>query len=55
MKLRQMEIFRAVMRRQTTISAADELAVSQPAVSNAIKHLGVRKSVFRFSIGMAIA
>ncbi|HVT30549.1 MAG TPA: LysR family transcriptional regulator [Lacipirellulaceae bacterium] len=39
MNLRQVEIFCAVMRCRTTIAAAYELGVSQPAVSNAIKHL----------------
>ncbi len=36
---RQIEIFRAVMRHQTTVGAARDLHVSQPAVSNAIRHL----------------
>lgn len=36
---RQIEIFRAVMNHQTTVGAARELHVSQPAVSNAIRHL----------------
>lgn len=38
MNLRQLEIFCAVMRCRTTIAAAYELGLSQPAVSNAIKH-----------------
>jgi DNA-binding transcriptional LysR family regulator len=38
MNLRQLEILRAVMRRRTTTGAAHELGMSQPAVSNAIKH-----------------
>ncbi len=38
MNLRQIEIVRAVMRRRTTVAAAEELAMSQSAVSNAIKH-----------------
>jgi DNA-binding transcriptional LysR family regulator len=38
MNLRQLEIFRAVMRCRTTIAAAEELSMSQSAVSNAIKH-----------------
>ncbi len=38
MNLRQIEILRAVMRRRTTTGAAHELGMSQPAVSNAIKH-----------------
>lgn len=39
MNLRQIELFRAVVRCQTTVKAARELGLSQPAVSNAIKHL----------------
>jgi DNA-binding transcriptional LysR family regulator len=39
MNLRYLEIFSAVMRTRTTIAAAFELGVSQPAVSNAVKHL----------------
>ena len=35
--LRQLEVLRAVMRCRTTIGAAEELGMSQPAVSNAIK------------------
>ncbi len=37
MNLRQLEILRAVVRHRTTLAAAEELAVSQPAVSNALK------------------
>jgi DNA-binding transcriptional LysR family regulator len=37
--LRQLEIFSAVMRFRTTIAAAEELSMSQSAVSNAIKHV----------------
>ena len=37
MNLRQLEILRAVIRHRTTVAAADELALSQPAVSNALK------------------
>jgi DNA-binding transcriptional LysR family regulator len=37
MNLRQLEIFRAVMRMRTTVAAAEELSMSQSAVSNAIK------------------
>lgn len=37
MKLRQIEILRAVVRFHTTVAAAHELGLSQPAVSNAIK------------------
>lgn len=42
MNLRQLEIFRAVMRYRTTIAAAEELAMSQSAVSNAIKHAEIQ-------------
>ena len=38
MNLRQLEIFSAVMRCRTTVAAAEELSMSQSAVSNAIKH-----------------
>ena len=37
MNLRQLEILRAVVRHRTTVAAADELALSRPAVSNALK------------------
>lgn len=39
MNLRQLEIFSAVMRCGTTIAAAEQLSMSQSAVSNAIKHV----------------
>jgi DNA-binding transcriptional LysR family regulator len=39
LNLRQLEIFRAVMSHQSTVGAARDLLVSQPAVSNAIRHL----------------
>lgn len=39
MNLRQLEIFRAMMRCRTTVGAAEELAMSQSAVSNAIRHM----------------
>src|SRR4051812_31435050 len=42
MNLRQVEIFCAVMRCRTTVAAAFELGVSQPAVSNAIKQMESR-------------
>jgi DNA-binding transcriptional LysR family regulator len=38
MNLRQLEILRAVMRTRSTVAAAQDLGMSQPAVSNAIKH-----------------
>ncbi|MBV0893285.1 LysR family transcriptional regulator [Paracoccus sp. Z118] len=37
--LRQLEVFREVMRLRTTIAAARTLRISQPAVSNAIRQL----------------
>lgn len=37
MNLRQLEILRAIVRHRTTVAAAEELALSQPAVSNALK------------------
>src|ERR1700751_4658023 len=37
MNLRQLEILRAVIRHRTTVAAADELALSQPALSTALK------------------
>lgn len=37
MTLRQLEILRALVRHRTTVAAARELALSQPAVSNALK------------------
>lgn len=39
MNLRHIEILCAVMRCRTTIAAAYELGISQPAISSAIKHL----------------
>lgn len=39
LSLRLLEMFDAVMRRRTTVDAAEDLGVSQPAVSNAIKSL----------------
>lgn len=38
MNLRQLEILRAVVRTRSTIAAAQDLGMSQPAVSNAIKN-----------------
>lgn len=42
MNLRQLEILYAVIRCRTTVAAARELGLSQPAVSNAIKSLESR-------------
>jgi DNA-binding transcriptional LysR family regulator len=39
MNFRQLEIFCAVIRCKTTIAAANDLGMSQPAVSNAIKSM----------------
>ena len=39
LNLRQLEIFREVMRTRTTVGAAKALRVSQPAVSNAIRQM----------------
>jgi DNA-binding transcriptional LysR family regulator len=39
MNLRQIELLRAVIRWETTVRAAREIGLSQPAVSNGIKHL----------------
>lgn len=37
MTLRQLEILRALIRHRTTVAASGELALSQPAISNALK------------------
>lgn len=37
MTLRQLEILRALIRHRTTVAAAEELVLSQPAISNALK------------------
>ncbi len=42
LNLRMLEVFGAVMRNLTTVAAAEELGISQPAVSNAIKGLEVQ-------------
>jgi len=39
LNLRMLEVFGAAMRNLTTVAAAEELGISQPAVSNAIKTL----------------
>ncbi len=39
LNLRMLEVFGAAMRNLTTVAAAEELGISQPAVSNAIKAL----------------
>jgi DNA-binding transcriptional LysR family regulator len=48
MNLRQVEIFCAVMRCRTTVAAAFELGVSQPAVSSAVRQLETRLGVTLF-------
>ncbi len=48
MNLRQVEIFCAVMRCRTTIAAAYELCISQPAISNAVKHLEAQIGMLLF-------
>lgn len=45
LNLRQLEIFREVIRCQTTVGAAEALAISQPAVSNAIKQIEAQLGV----------
>lgn len=37
--LRLLEIFGAMMRCETTVEAAEQLGISQPAVSNGIRQL----------------
>ncbi|WP_045392303.1 LysR family transcriptional regulator [Falsirhodobacter sp. alg1] len=39
MNLRQIEVLRTVIKCKTTVQAGRELGMSQPAVSNALKHL----------------
>ena len=39
MNLRQIELLRTVIRCETTVRAAQEIGMSQPAVSNGIKHM----------------
>jgi DNA-binding transcriptional LysR family regulator len=48
MKLRQVEIFCAVMRCRTTLAAAFELGVTQPAISAAIKHMEAQLGLVLF-------
>ncbi len=47
MNLRQLEIFRSIMTNGTTVAAAHDLNMSQPAVSTAIKHM---ESVIGFEL-----
>lgn len=39
LNLRLLEIFGVALRNQTTVAATEELGISQPAVSNAVKAL----------------
>ncbi|WP_306930046.1 helix-turn-helix domain-containing protein [Agrobacterium larrymoorei] len=39
LSLRLLEIFDAIMRCGTTVEAAEQLGISQPAVSNGIRQL----------------
>lgn len=47
LNLRELEIFRAMMVNGTTVRAAEVLSMSQPAVSNALKHM---ESVVGFAL-----
>src|SRR4051812_48257192 len=51
MNLRQLEILRAVIRHRTTVAAADELALSQPAISNALKAMEAQAGFALFERG----
>ncbi|MBX2854863.1 MAG: LysR family transcriptional regulator [Rhodobacteraceae bacterium] len=51
LSLRLLEVFDAVMRRRTTVDAAEDLGVSQPAVSNAVKALEKQIGVNLFERG----
>jgi DNA-binding transcriptional LysR family regulator len=48
MRLRELEIFNALMKARTTIGAAELLAISQPAVSKAVKHLEAQTGLTLF-------
>jgi DNA-binding transcriptional LysR family regulator len=39
MTLRQLEILRSLIRYRTTVAAAEDLALSQSAISNALKSM----------------
>ncbi|MCE8470894.1 LysR family transcriptional regulator, partial [Rhodovulum sulfidophilum] len=39
LNLRQLEILRAVVQYRTTVGAAERLGMSQPSVSNTIRHI----------------
>ena len=48
MRLRELEIFNALMKARTTTGAAELLAISQPAVSKALKHLEAQSGLALF-------
>lgn len=48
LNLRQLEIFREVMRARTTVGAARALRISQPAVSNAIRQMESQTGLILF-------
>jgi DNA-binding transcriptional LysR family regulator len=48
MTLRQLETLRALIRHRTTVAAAKDLALSQPAVSNALKTMEAQAGVALF-------
>ena len=39
LNLRQLEILRAVVQYRTTVGAAEQLGMSQPSISNTIRHI----------------
>lgn len=49
MTLRQLEILRALIRHRTTVAAAQDLALSQPAISNALKTMEAQAGFALFS------
>jgi DNA-binding transcriptional LysR family regulator len=48
MRLRELEIFNALMKARTTTGAAELLSISQPAVSKALKHLEAQSGLTLF-------
>jgi len=51
MTLRQLEILRALIRHRTTVAAAQDLGLSQPAISNALKTMEAQAGFALFSGG----
>ncbi len=49
MTLRQLEILRDLIRHGTTVAAASDLALSQPAVSNALKTMEAQAGFVLFN------